>query len=190
MFAVPKIECKINFLKFIHLLIICLQPKFKDSSAYIFKYKQCLGKAVLMMKNYTTQILVNATEQALSTQQAKEADALKIIDKNSDTAFALFYGKFQASAPKVKKISSLIEERIDQSQEYDLLLSELQQTYLSQRALVMSPGVDSAIKNLTGNHKGDHCALVRSACAFLVHVCQDEHRLFYQFFSNQSLQLT
>lgn len=53
----------------------------------------------------------------------------------------------------------------------------------------MCTEVDVAIRDLTGAYKGDHCALVRSACAFLVHVCQDEHRLFYQFFTNASVQL-
>lgn len=50
----------------------------------------------------------------------------------------------------------------------------------------MSTEVEAAIRNLTGSHKGDHCALCRSACAFMVHICQDEHRLFYQFFSRAS----
>lgn len=54
----------------------------------------------------------------------------------------------------------------------------------------MSSEVEAAIKNLTASYKGDHCALVRSSCAFMVHVCQDEHRLFYQFFSKQTNQLT
>lgn len=54
----------------------------------------------------------------------------------------------------------------------------------------MSPEIESAIRNLTGSYKGDHCALVRSACAFMVHICQDEHRLFYQFFSESTYQLT
>uniref|UniRef100_A0A182T0V0 Conserved oligomeric Golgi complex subunit 3 C-terminal domain-containing protein n=1 Tax=Anopheles maculatus TaxID=74869 RepID=A0A182T0V0_9DIPT len=53
----------------------------------------------------------------------------------------------------------------------------------------MRSGVDQAVKDLTKKHKGDHCALVRSACAFMVHICQDEHRLFYQFFAKQSAQL-
>lgn len=55
---------------------------------------------------------------------------------------------------------------------------------------IMSSEVESAIKNLTGSYKGDHCALVRSASAFMVHVCQDEHRLFYQFFAKPSEHLT
>lgn len=54
----------------------------------------------------------------------------------------------------------------------------------------MSMEIEAAIKNLTGSNKGDHCALVRSSCAFMVHVCQDEHRLFYQFFKKPTYQLT
>lgn len=54
---------------------------------------------------------------------------------------------------------------------------------------IMSSEVESAIKNLAGSYKGDHCALVRSASAFMVHVCQDEHRLFYQFFAKPSEHL-
>lgn len=57
-------------------------------------------------------------------------------DKSSDTAFAIYYGKFQATAPKAKRITSLIEERLDRSQEYEQLLAELHQIYLSQRANV------------------------------------------------------
>lgn len=49
--------------------------------------------------------------------------------------------------------------------------------------------VDIAVRNLTTTCRGDHCTLVRSACAFMVHVCQDEHRLFYTFFTNTGEQL-
>lgn len=49
--------------------------------------------------------------------------------------------------------------------------------------------VDIAVRNLTASYRGDHCSLVRSACAFMVHVCQDEHRLFYHFFNNTSAQM-
>lgn len=54
----------------------------------------------------------------------------------------------------------------------------------------MSPEIEAAIKNLAASYKGDHCALVRSSCAFMVHTCQDEHRLFYQFFTKSTHQLT
>lgn len=142
-----------------------------------------------MIKNYVVQVLTVATDQILNPK-VNQKEAPKISDKSSEAAFAMFYGKFQASSVKIRKIINLVEDRYEKNAEYENLLSELHQFYLSQRALIMSSGVDNAIKDLCTKHKGDHCALVRSACTFLVHICQDEHRLFYQFFSIQSIQLS
>ena len=142
-----------------------------------------------MIKNYVIQVLTVATDQILNPK-VNPKEPPKIADKSSEAAFAMFYGKFQASSAKIKSIIKLVEDRYEKNAEYENLLSELHQFYLSQRALIMSSGVDNAIKDLCTKHKGDHCALVRSSCTFLVHICQDEHRLFYQFFSIQSGQLT
>lgn len=111
-------------------------------------------------------------------------------DISSEAIFALYYGKFQGSAPKVKKITNIIEERINRNHQYEQLHSHLITLYFAQRARIMSSAVESALKNLTNSYNGDHCALMRSSCAFLVHVCQDEHRLYYQFFSILNQQLT
>lgn len=164
------------------------QPNFKESATFTIKYKQCLLRGIQMIKNYITQALTVATEQILNPKE-KLTTSL-ISDKSSEAAFAMFYGKFQASSAKIKKIIKLVEDRYEKSTEYENLLSELHQLYLSQRAMIMSSAVDNAIKDLCVKHKGDHCALFRSSCTFLVHTCQDEHRLFYQFFSVRSAQLT
>lgn len=142
-----------------------------------------------MIKNYVIQVLTVATDQILNPK-VNPKEPLKITDKSSEAAFAMFYGKFQASSAKIKRIIKLVEDRYEKNAEYENLLSELHQFYLSQRVLIMSSGVDNAIKDLCTKHKGDHCAIFRSSCTFLVHICQDEHRLFYQFFSIQSVQLT
>ena len=69
---------------------------------------------------------------------------------------------------------------------YTELLQECQQCYLTQRAQVIWSGVEAAVKELTDNHKGDHCTLMRTACSFLIHISQDEWDLFLQFFSKSS----
>ncbi|XP_050079211.1 conserved oligomeric Golgi complex subunit 3 [Anopheles maculipalpis] len=172
-----------------------VNPAFSEAAAYSVKYRTCLAKATQMMKTYVFGILSNATAQVLAPKgsgapRSLEAlDQPKIGDPTADAAFVLFYGKFQASSPRVKRITGLIEDRLDRSPDYEQLLGELHQNYLTQRATIMRSGVDQAIKDLTKKYKGDHCALVRSACAFMVHICQDEHRLFYQFFAKQSAQL-
>jgi hypothetical protein len=157
----------------------------------MIKYRQCLLKAIQMIRNYVTQALVAATDQVLNPKTGSIAkEQLKVGDKTSEAAFALFYGKFQASSIKIKKVIKLVEERYQKNLEYENLLNELHQFYLSQRAQIMSSGVDNAIKDLCLKHKGDHCALFRASSTFLVHICQDEYRLFYQFFSVQSEQLS
>jgi conserved oligomeric Golgi complex subunit 3 len=147
-----------------------------------------------MMKNYVTNVLKTATEQVLSPpailSEKEQQEYRRSSSSSSDIAFALYYGKFQASAPRVKKISTTIEQRYEKSPDYEQLLSELHQFYLNERAIIMKNGVNRAVTDLTKKHKGDHCTLVRAACAFLVHVCQDEHRLFFQFFTIPSGQLT
>ncbi|EDW87538.1 conserved oligomeric Golgi complex subunit 3 [Drosophila yakuba] len=163
-------------------------PKFKDAAAYNVKYRQCLAKASGLVRNYVTSVINQATEATLHPKN-NVPDASTAL-KAPDAAFALYYGKYQTAAAKVKRVAQLIEARSEHSQDYAQLMADLQQHYLSQRASVMSPAVNLSIQNVKVAHKGDHCSLTRSACAFLVHVCQDEQRLFYQFFSTGAPHLT
>lgn len=57
-------------------------------------------------------------------------------EETADTAFAIYYGKFQGIAPKASRIISLIESRVEQNVEYEYLLNELHKLYLFQRASV------------------------------------------------------
>ena len=66
---------------------------------------------------------------------------------------------------------------------YHQLLTDCHQCYFQQRMSLLGPSVSSAVTELAGKHARDHCALVRSGCAFMVHVCEDEYQLFTQFFS-------
>ncbi|XP_037820483.1 conserved oligomeric Golgi complex subunit 3 [Lucilia sericata] len=168
--------------------------KFKDSPAFIIKYKHCLAKAVTLVKNYVNTVMSQATEATLHPKQnstvSGSSSSTEASITSPDAAFALYYGKYQTSAAKVKRVSQMIESRINVCPEYANLLAELQQNYLNERATIMTPAVDKAIKDIKTQHKGDHCALMRSSCAFLVHICQDEQRLYYQFFALESEQLT
>ncbi len=75
----------------------------------------------------------------------------------------------------------------DDSDEQQIMESKI--SFSSHFIQIMSSEVERSIKELTLSYKRDHCALVRSACAFIVHVSQDEHRLYYQFFNHASSQL-
>ncbi|XP_051156625.1 conserved oligomeric Golgi complex subunit 3 [Leptopilina boulardi] len=156
---------------------------FKESAMYLMKYRHCQSKAITLMTNYIFKSLTNATESILNTKSGG-------LEENSDTTLALFYGRFQSTLPKVKLIIERIETMSYKRQEYDTLLTECHQYYLSQRGLVLGPSVQRALQSVKDKCNGDHCSLVRHSCALLLHASIDEHRLFYQFFTKFSPSLT
>lgn len=141
--------------------------EYKECALYLARYHHCLNRAVNLMRSFVFNVLMQATQQTAT----------------SPSSDASHYARFQASAHKIKPILSIIEQRSAKFPEYENLLTECQQCYLSQRELLIGQSVTSTITEMAENRAGDHCALTRSACAFLIHVSQDELRLFQQFFS-------
>ncbi|OWK00962.1 COG3 [Cervus elaphus hippelaphus] len=143
---------------------ISSHPNFKDYPVYLLKFKQCLSKALHLMKTYTVNTLQNLTNQLLKRDPSSVP--------NADNAFTLFYVKFRAAAPKVRQ-----------------LLTDIHQCYLDQRELLLGPSITCTVTELTSQNNRDHCALIRSGCAFMVHVCQDEHQLYNEFFTKPTSKL-
>uniref|UniRef100_A0A4X2KIR6 Conserved oligomeric Golgi complex subunit 3 n=1 Tax=Vombatus ursinus TaxID=29139 RepID=A0A4X2KIR6_VOMUR len=160
---------------------ISSHPNFKDYPVYLLKFKQCLSKAMHLMKTYTVNTLQNLTSQLIKRDPSSVP--------NSDNAFTLFYVKFRAAAPKVRTLIEQVEQRSEKIPEYQQLLNEIHQCYLDQRELLLGPSITSTVTELTSQNNRDHCALVRSGCAFMVHVCQDEHQLYNEFFTKPTSKL-
>ncbi|XP_056411388.1 conserved oligomeric Golgi complex subunit 3 isoform X1 [Hyla sarda] len=160
---------------------ISSHPNYKDYPVYLAKFKQCLSKAMHLMKTYTVNTLQNLTNQLLKRDPSTAPQ--------SDNAFTLFYVKFRGAAPKVRTLIEQMEQRSEKLPEYQLLLGEIHQCYLDQRESLLSPSITSTITDLTCQNNRDHCTLVRSGCAFMVHVCQDEHQLYKEFFTKPTPKL-
>eukprot|EP00058_Branchiostoma_floridae_P007428 XP_002592916.1 hypothetical protein BRAFLDRAFT_201698 [Branchiostoma floridae] len=158
-------------------------PDFAECDVYLARFRQCLSKALNLIKTY----VVNLLQQA--SQQVQPKGKVRVSGSPSDNAFTLYYGKFRTNAPRVKLLMEQIEDRIDRSPEYQQLLNDCHQCYFNQRQLLLGPSVTTAVTEMAGHHVRDHCALVRSGCAFMVHVCQDEHQLFAHFFSRKTPKL-
>lgn len=62
-----------------------------------------------MMKQHISQTLISAKNQVLPAVTNQQNDA----DKTDGSNFALFYGRFQAYAFKIKKLIYNIEQRLD-----------------------------------------------------------------------------
>lgn len=87
--------------------------KYKESPNYSVKFRYCLSKAVNMMKQYISRTLISAKNQVLPAVTSQQNE----MDKTDGTNFALFYGRFQAYAFKIKKLIYNLEQRLDNSPE-------------------------------------------------------------------------
>ncbi|CAG05904.1 unnamed protein product, partial [Tetraodon nigroviridis] len=184
-------------------------PNFKDYPVYLTKFKQCLSKAMHFMKVHIVNTMQNLTSQLIKRVSRSQTSItrtrficefhlvillfLSLQDPmnltSADNAFTLYYVKYRAAAPKVRSLIEQIEERAEKIPEYHRLLDEIHQCYLDQREQLLRPSITSTITDLTNQNCKDHCALVRSGCAFMVHVCQDEHQLYNEFFSKATSKL-
>uniref|UniRef100_A0A8C3LFS2 Conserved oligomeric Golgi complex subunit 3 n=1 Tax=Chrysolophus pictus TaxID=9089 RepID=A0A8C3LFS2_CHRPC len=133
---------------------ISSHPNFKDYPVYLTKFKQCLLKAMHLIKTYTVNTLQNLTSQLMK-----------------------------------RTLIEQVEQRAEKMPEYQQVLNEIHQCYLDQRELLLGPSISSTVTELTSQNNRDHCALVRSGCAFMVHVCQDEHQLYNEFFTKPTPKL-
>lgn len=177
--TVKKIDSSINYM--------LEHNNYKESYTHLLKYRQILYNVMFMIKNYVKQVFINATKQALPASNETDVSVDSVL--NSEIAFSLYYGKFQTSATKLKPILEQIEMRADDNQEYAALLFECQQFYFAQRDELMNNAIGNSMRQLVSTHKGDNCALFRSACTFMRHICQDEAQLYSHFFKNSSPKL-
>ncbi|CAF3651060.1 unnamed protein product [Rotaria sp. Silwood1] len=150
---------------------------FKQSLIYKNQMKQVLLKALNIIKIHIIHILQNSSNTI---------DSNKNHTLLSDDAYTLFYGRFRINAPKVKVLAEELEQRCTRNPEYEKTLSDCHECYANQRRTLLTSSVQSAIQDLATKNDRDMCTLVRSGCAFLLHLCQDEYQLFYQFFSKHS----
>lgn len=160
---------------------VSAHPNFKDHPVYLAKFRQCLSKAMQLIRSHAVSTLQNLTSQLT------KRDPLGVA--NADNAFTLYYVKFRAAAPKLRTLIEQVEQRSEKIPEYQQLLDDIHQCYLEQREALLSPSINSTITDLTNQSNKDHCALVRSGCAFMAHVCQDEHQLYSEFFSKPTAKL-
>lgn len=99
------------FGSFILYRVIFLQSSFKEAQVYSFKYRHLQNRAISLIQNYVNNVLNHATEQILTPDETNDSE-------NVDTAYAVYFGKFLAIAPKLKMVISEVEKRAEHSEEY------------------------------------------------------------------------
>ncbi|XP_072946658.1 conserved oligomeric Golgi complex subunit 3 [Epargyreus clarus] len=157
---------------------------FKESHTYLVKYRHLQNRAISLIRSYVTHVLNHATEQVLTPEEPDQ--------ESMDTAYAVYFGKFQAATPKLKMVISEIEKRAETNEDYASLLADMQREYASRRARVSGGATAGAVR--AGAARAalarDHCALLRAACSLLALACRDETALYHHFFTTTSTALT
>ncbi|KAJ8735330.1 hypothetical protein PYW07_006950 [Mythimna separata] len=154
---------------------------FKESHTYLVKYRHLQNRAISLIRSYVTHVLNHATEQMLAPKDEDQTD-----QETMDTAYAVYFGKFQAAAPKLKMVISEVESRAEKNADYASLLADVSREYAARRWRVAGAATRGALQAAAARQLRDHCSLARAACSLLAHACRDECALYNHFFSNPS----
>ncbi|TPP65208.1 Component of oligomeric golgi complex 3 [Fasciola gigantica] len=160
-----RLDSSMNFLRLHH--------HFKESEVYLSRATEALRKALQLINGNVIRIMERTINELMELHD--------VI--TPDNSFILLYGRFRSQGPKIRALVSLIEERIDVCEEYSKALRECHTFYLQRREELLTPVVHSGIAELVDKYQNDHCSLLRTGGAFMVHMCEDEIRLFSQFFT-------
>ncbi|KAL0851495.1 hypothetical protein ABMA28_007287 [Loxostege sticticalis] len=157
---------------------------FKEAHTYLVKYRHLQSRAISLIRSYVNHVLNHATEQVLSPNEEDSTE-----QETMDTAYAVYFGKFQAAAPKLRMVISEIESRAETNPDYASLLSDIKREYASRRARVAGAPTAAALAAAAARHTRDHCTLARAACSLLAHACRDECALYSHLFARVSPEL-
>lgn len=88
---------------------------YKEARIYRIKYESLLSTALMHIYDYFANVILEATKQI--TEPETSANLLSADTSHNDpsieTAFSLYYGKFQSAACKVETSLKHVEERIN-----------------------------------------------------------------------------
>ncbi|CAI5437449.1 unnamed protein product [Caenorhabditis angaria] len=158
-------------------------PEYRESAVYIAKFEQCLSRAMTWVRVGVMNDLENCFDDVKDRQAQLQVDYEKIGRGGADEdTFALLYGVFASKASSVKGAISVVEQRFWNVPEFEEMLAECQYAYFAKRQLLLAPILESTLLNLSTNHADSTCRLTRDACTFMLRTCDDEYRLYRQFF--------
>ncbi|RCN31805.1 nuclear transport factor 2 domain protein [Ancylostoma caninum] len=162
-------------------------PEYKESAAYIVKYEQCLSRAMTWIRVGVMADIEASVNDVRDRQSQLQVDYAKLGRGGADDdTFALLYGVFATRANSVKAALSVAEQRFSQVPELKAMLAECQQAYFNTRQQLLTPIIQATLAHMASTYADSSCALTRSSCAFILGLCDDEFRLYRQFFSTGS----
>ncbi|VDM06886.1 unnamed protein product [Wuchereria bancrofti] len=126
---------------------------------------------------------LEASHNAVKDRYMKLDVESRQSDYSDDDTFALLYGVFAARANSIRSALNVAEQHFRDITEFQLMTADCQQAYFKIRYQMLEPVIKNTIEELRRTHESSSCALTRNGCAFLLRLCDDEFRLYKQFFT-------
>ncbi|CAG9860141.1 unnamed protein product [Phyllotreta striolata] len=161
---------------------------YKESRIYKMKYESLLNLTLNKIYDYINNILIETTKQVIEPDIKIQSLPQTSNEPNTfvDSAFSLYYGKFQSVSSKVRFILTNLEEREDQNEQYKNVLDDCKKSFFAQRLPLLTVAVSKALNELKEKYQKDHSTVFRSCSLFILKVCQDEATCYNYFFSKPS----
>ncbi|KAK9462834.1 Sec34-like family-domain-containing protein [Lipomyces oligophaga] len=148
-------------------------PNFNGIDLYQMRFKQCMTRALTLIRVY----FINSIREVTNDVQSRiAAKAL-----NDATQSALFYTKFRVDAPILHGLMEEIQTRSEGQEEYSSLLGDCFKYYNGVRAKLVLPVITKQVTDMR-NTLSDLLQLTRQSLAYIRTVCSDEYELFYAIF--------
>lgn len=168
-----------DFLPMLDRIDVCIEymqsnMEYKDSDLYLFRFRQCMTRAVTLIKMYFISTLRN-----LGTEAIRKITETTL---NDTTREALLFGKFRTVAPELKSLMSELERRASQYKEYRSLLNDCHLSYFATRQQSLIPVISNQMLEL--GPTGDLLGFARGGCTYMKTTCSDEYKLFFDFFDS------
>ncbi|KAI8319998.1 hypothetical protein GQ54DRAFT_313057, partial [Martensiomyces pterosporus] len=170
-------------------------PGGQDSELYLMRFSQCRMRALTLIKMHALKVF-----KSLSAEISGE-----FAQGESSSRSAALYVRFRAAAVSLSPLLHALHMRAKEvgSTEKQVML-DVQNAYFQARRAWLRPYIQDSLKSITKEQEemaaaeaGDNAALATAAtsdvrvgslrdwCAFVMNVCADEYRLYYDFFDAQ-----
>lgn len=166
----------------------CLQfvdthPTYKDIETYKARFRQCMTRALTLVRNYLIEDIRSVGRQSESTRLETSLMEVAIYSDFRSHA-SNNQGEFYA----FQNLVAEIEKRYRGHPEYLGLLTDVLAQYFSVRSAVVAPYVAQNVELLSKKYTGerDLVQLCQNNISFFKRMIEKEHGLFCQYFSSNS----
>ncbi|KAJ1728189.1 Golgi transport complex subunit 3 [Coemansia biformis] len=169
-------------------------PEGRDSELYLMRFSQCRMRALSLIKLHALRVF-----KSLSTAVASGTPQSPLLSRST-----ALYVRFRAAAVQLSPLLRALQQRATAAGSTERqVLADVQNAYFQLRRAWLRPYVQDSLKSVSKEYEaaaalaaattdGDaadaretaatHVGALRDWCAFMMNVCADEYRLYYDLF--------